>query len=161
MQRTVTEATYAGALLAVAGTLAWITGRPLVFPSLGPSAYLLAADPGSTTDRELLGGHAVGVLAGLASYHSLAAGSGIFGGFAAGGTVAAHLIASAVASVVLTTAGMALTDTRHAPACATTLIVSLGLLPTLADALVIAVGVSGLYAASVVADRFGLSPSER
>ena len=43
---------------------------------------------------------------------------------------------------------MALTDTRHAPACATTLIVSLGLLPSLADAAVIAVGVFTLWLAS-------------
>ncbi|MFC6795695.1 hypothetical protein ACFQFH_16900 [Halobaculum halobium] len=40
---------------------------------------------------------------------------------------------------------MALTDTRHAPACATTLIVSLGLLPSVADAAVIALGVVALW----------------
>lgn len=159
MSRTVAEAAYAGALLAVAGALAWATGRPLVFPSLGPSAYLLAAAPERTTGRELLGGHAVGVLAGLGAYHLLAADARILATFPAGGTAGAHLAASAVASVALTTAGMALTDTRHAPACATTLIVSLGLLPTLADALVIAVGVTALYAASVVADRVGLAPT--
>ncbi|MFC6787472.1 hypothetical protein [Halobaculum halobium] len=44
---------------------------------------------------------------------------------------------------------MALTDTRHAPACATTLIVSLGLLPSVADAAVIALGVVALWGASL------------
>ncbi|WP_313691895.1 HPP family protein [Halorarum halobium] len=161
MKRTLAEATYAGALLAAAGALAWATGRPLVFPSLGPSAYLLATAPERTSDRELLGGHAIGVLAGLVSYHALAAGNGILVGFDPGGAVGAHVVASGVVSVVLTTAGMALTDARHAPACATTLIVSLGLLPTLGDALVIAVGVSGLYAASVVAERLGFAGRPR
>ena len=144
----VADALHAAGLLAVAGALAWATGRPLVFPSLGPSAYLIAAGPERPSARALLGGHAVGILAGLLAYHGLADGAVITGALAAGDPTGAGLAASGVVSVGVTTFGMALTDTRHAPACATTLIVSLGLLPSVADAAVIAVGVAVLWLAS-------------
>lgn len=144
----VADALHAGGLLAVAGALAWATGRPLVFPSLGPSAYLIAAGSDRPSARALLGGHAVGILAGLLAYHGLTDGAAITGALAAGELAGAYLAVSGVVSVGLTTLGMALTDTRHAPACATTLIVSLGLLPSLADAAVIAVGVFTLWLAS-------------
>ncbi|MFC7071211.1 HPP family protein [Halobaculum lipolyticum] len=142
------EALHAAALLSVAGALAWATGRPLVFPSLGPSAYLVAAGDTRPTGRELLGGHAVGVLAGLLAYHGLAGESAITGAVTAASPAGARLAASAVVSVGLTTVAMAATDTRHAPACATTLIVALGLLPTPTDAAVIAAGVAALFLAS-------------
>jgi hypothetical protein len=65
---------YAGALLAVTGVVAWATGTPFVFPSLGPTAYLLASQ--RTRDRgalaRVVAGHAVGVVAGLGAYHALA-----------------------------------------------------------------------------------------
>jgi len=48
-----------------------------------------------------------------------------------------RLGASAVVSVGLTTAGMLATDLPHAPACATTLIISLGLLASPVDGVVI------------------------
>ncbi|MFC7097929.1 HPP family protein [Halobaculum marinum] len=144
----VVEALHAAALLAVAGALAWATGRPLVFPSLGPSAYLIAAGDARPTGRQLLGGHAVGILAGLLAYHGLAGEAVITGSVAATTPAGARLAASAVASVGATTLGMALTDTRHAPACATTLIVALGLLPSATDAAVLAAGVAALFLAS-------------
>jgi len=48
----------------------------------------------------------------------------------AGSAAGLHLAASGICSVVLTSWGMIAADATHAPACATTLIVSLGLLPT-------------------------------
>jgi hypothetical protein len=61
-------------------------------------------------------------------------------------TASVALAAAGVVSVVLTTAGMVTADLRHAPACATTLIVSLGLLPSLADAAIIGVAILVLLA---------------
>lgn len=49
--------------------------------------------------------------------------------------------ASGVTAVVLTTGGMLASDLRHSPACATTLIVALGLLPGFSGAGAIAGGV--------------------
>ncbi|MFC6787471.1 hypothetical protein ACFQFH_16895 [Halobaculum halobium] len=80
----VADAVHAAGLLAVAGALAWATGRPFVFPSLGPSAYLIAAGSGRPSARSLLGGHAVGIVAGLLAYHGLADGAVITGALAAG-----------------------------------------------------------------------------
>ncbi|WP_348612398.1 HPP family protein [Halobaculum rarum] len=154
----VVDALHAAGLLAVAGALAWATGRPLVFPSLGPSAYLIAAGSDRPSGRALLGGHAVGVLAGLAAYHGLADGAAITGALTAGELAGARLAVSGVVSVGLTTFGMALTETRHAPACATTLIVSLGLLPSVADAAVIVVGVVTLWLASRATDLASRAP---
>jgi hypothetical protein len=70
------ETAYTGALLAVPGAVAIATGRALVFPSLGPSAFLLATRPRGegATARRVVGGHAVGVLAGLVAYWTVAPG---------------------------------------------------------------------------------------
>lgn len=149
--RPIRESLTAGSLLVVTGVLAWATGQPFIFPSLGPSAYLLATTtPGTIRGREVVGGHLVGIVAGLAAYYTFAAGHSIIitePGFT---TTQLRLVTSAVTSVTVTTGGMRLTDTGHAPACATTLIVSLGLLTTLTEAAIIAVSVGVLYLAFVV-----------
>ncbi len=135
----------ASLLLAVLGTVAWATGLPFLFPSLGPSAYALAVSPSAATNqhRRVVGGHVVGVLAGLLAYHLLASGLVATRLPPAGSVAALRLAASAVASVALTTLGMLVTDLRHAPACATTLIVALGLLAAPVD--------GGIVVAAIVA----------
>jgi hypothetical protein len=50
-----------------------------------------------------------------------------------------------VLSVGLTTVIMLLTDTSHSPACATTLIISLGLLPTFMDGGLIMLAVAVMF----------------
>jgi hypothetical protein len=139
----------AAALLAVTGALAWTAGLPALFPSLGPSAFVLALaavradrDP---TARAVVGGHAVGVLAGLAAYHLLAGGATVTALPPARSTALARLALAACVSVGLTTAGMLALETVHAPACATTLIVSLGILPAPRSGAVILVSVGLLY----------------
>lgn len=147
----------AGLLVAVTGVLAWVSGRPFVFPSLGPSAYMLASIPGDDrlSARRVLGGHLVGVLAGLAAYHVLASGLVITPAAPPRSFGQLRLAASAVCSVALTTGGMRATETMHAPACATTLIVSLGLLPSVLDGVVIMTAVSLLFATHVLQVRVG------
>lgn len=58
---------YAGLLFTVLGALAWASGQPFVFPSLGPSAFLLAFDSHSERTRSysVVGSHAIGALAGF------------------------------------------------------------------------------------------------
>lgn len=149
---------YAGLLLALLAAVSWATGRPFVFPSLGPSAYALATDgEGELGARRVIGGHAVGVVAGLAAYHLLASGLTLVALPPAHSMDALRLAASGTLSVALTAGGMVAADTDHAPAAATTLIVSLGLLPTPTDGAIILVAVSGLY----VADRLaGHGPAD-
>lgn len=148
MHEVVRESATAGALLVVVGVLAVLTGRTFLFPSLGPSAFLLATRPAARTSqpRRVAGGHAIGVLAGLLTYHSLAAGATVTALPPALSTASVALSASGVVSVVMTTAGMVVADLRHAPACATTLIVSLGLLSSPADATIIGASILALLA---------------
>lgn len=143
---------HAGALLAVTGVLAWATGRPFVFPSLGPTAYVLATVErgGTASPRNVLGGHLVGVLAGLAAHHAVAPGLVITTGEPAFALVQFRLALAGTLSVALTAGGMLATDTVHPPACATTLIVSLGLLSTPVDGGIIMASVAVLYAAHVL-----------
>jgi hypothetical protein len=74
--------------------------------------------------------HAIGGIAGLAAYTLRGAGVTLTATPPPGSAAGLHLVASGVCSVVLTSWGMIAADTDHAPACATTLIVSLGLLST-------------------------------
>jgi CBS-domain-containing membrane protein len=118
--------------VAVAGALAWVTGLPFVFPSLGPTAYLLAVRPTAPASRphRVVGGDAVGVVAGLAAFHLFAPDIAVTGSLAPLSTDGLRIAGSGVLATGLTAGGMLATDLRHAPACATTLIVSLGLLST-------------------------------
>ena len=127
---TVRDAFVAASLLAVTAVLAVLTGQPLVFPSLGPTAYVLARRPSTGSTRRVVGGHAVGLLAGVAAYRFLAEGLVVTGTLPPTSEPALRLAAAAVLSVGLTTAGMVALDAEHAPACATTLICALGLLRT-------------------------------
>jgi len=141
----------AGGLLLVVALLAWLTGEPVVFPSLGPTAYVLAVAPSRATSRprRVVGGHVIGVVAGLVAYHALAPGLAVPVSLDPASVAGARLAASAVVSVTLTAGGMLLTDLRHAPACATTLIVSLGLLSTPRQGALIVLAVAVLVAVHV------------
>lgn len=132
---TVRSSLYAGVLLTVVGLLAWATGRPFVFPSLGPSGYVLATTSSdAVTPRRVVGGHLLGLGAGLLTYHTLASGFVITTTAPAFSLAQLRLVASGVVAVALTTGTMLRTDLVHPPACATTLIVALGLLPSLVEA---------------------------
>lgn len=136
----------AGALLAGLGTVVWASGLPFLFPSLGPTAYLFATNPDGpeSAPRRVVGGHAIGVVAGLLAFH-LVGGADLAAGVASPGSLTGlHLAASGVLAVALTTAGMLATDTSHAPACATTLIVALGILSTPIQGVIIVVAVVAL-----------------
>ena len=132
MRRRLGAGVYAGLLVAVLGVLAWATGRPFVFPSLGPSAFVLAFERRDERERavRVVGGHLVGALAGFAAWTLLADGTAVTATLAAFSPAGVRLAASAVVSVTATGVGMTATGTVHPPACATTLIVSLGLLST-------------------------------
>ncbi|WP_226482138.1 HPP family protein [Natrinema amylolyticum] len=142
---------YVGVLLAVPGLLAWVTGQAFIFPSLGPTAFLLATvrEGEVTAPRRVIGGHAIGVAAGLVAYHAIAPDIGVSVTTTAPVLATAQLrfVASGVVAVVLTSGGMLATETVHPPACATTLIVSLGLLSSLVDGALIVFAVVVLIAA--------------
>lgn len=144
-------------LLVGLAAFAWASGLPYLFPSLGPSAYALAVSPSSATSRpqRVFGGHLFGVVGGLVAYHLIAPGLTVTRVPPALTVDAARLAGSALVSIGITSAAMLATDLRHAPACATTLIVSLGLLMSLLDAGIIMTAVLVLLALDHVLPGFG------
>lgn len=143
MRRQVGTSLYAGLLFAVLGAIAWASGQPFIFPSLGPSAFILAFDRRSdrTQTYRIVGSHLIGGVAGLVAFTLLADGVSITATPPAYSDEAFWLAASAVLSIVLTSWAMIATNTVHPPACATTLIVSLGLLSTPVQVAIIVVSI--------------------
>ena len=129
-------------MLLIPAAAAWVFGRAFIFPSLGPSAYyLVVTRQQGHRLYHVIGGYLIGVCSGLASYWLLARHATIAASSQPFSTQGLHLMASGVLSVVLTTALMRLLRVAHPPACATTLIVSLGLLSTVQDGVLIMVAV--------------------
>jgi len=148
MRRRVGTSLYAGLLFTVLGLVAWATGRPFVFPSLGPSAFVLAFDRRSERERavRVVASHLIGGVAGLAAWTVIADGAALTATPPAFSPEGFRLTASAVASLVATSWAMIATDWVHPPACATTLIVSLGLLSTPVEVAIIVASVTVLVA---------------
>lgn len=146
-QRVVRISLKAGAYIALLGLVAWGTGHPFIFPSLGPTAFALTLHPKENTARTVLGGHLWGVVCGLLAYHALASGLTITALHTPLAVSSLRLAASGALSVMLTAAGMVMTRTVHSPACATTLIISLGLLPSIPEGGIIMIAVVILFGA--------------
>jgi CBS domain-containing membrane protein len=113
--------------IAVPATLAIGLRTPLVFPSLGPTAFLLFFTPELPTasPRNTLCGHAIGIVCGYAALWLT--GLQHAPSTMQEGVNTARIVAAAL-SLALTGALMILFDVVHSPAGATTLIISLGII---------------------------------
>ena len=133
-------------LVLIPAIAAWITGLQMIFPSLGPTAFILfTQDKKTFTSRKVIGGHLIGVLGGLAAHYALSSTLSL-GKFPPIFSLdALRLVMSGVLAIFITSAGMQLTKTVHPPACATTLIVALGLLSTILNAVLIMISVILMY----------------
>ncbi|HKE77246.1 MAG TPA: HPP family protein [Acidimicrobiales bacterium] len=106
--------------------VAFVTGQPFVFPSLGPTAFLLFYTPllAAACPRNTVCGHAIGAAAG---YLALV----LFGLTDAAPALATSVtgarVGAAALSLGLTSGAMVWARVPHPPAGATTLIVSLGI----------------------------------
>lgn len=120
--------------------VALLTKQPFIFPSLGPTAFLLFYTPmlPTASPRNTLCGHLVGAVAG---YLSLV----IFGLLDAGPAIVVGVswsrVGAAALSLALTSGVMVWLRVPHPPAGATTLIVSLGLVTTIPKLGVLMLGV--------------------
>jgi CBS-domain-containing membrane protein len=116
--------------IALMSIVALLTRSPFVFPSLGPTAFLFFYTPTAppASPRNTICGHLIGALAGWASL-------AIFGLTSAPPALATGVVwprvGAAALSLSITGALMVLCKVPHPPAGATTLIVSLGLMPHL------------------------------
>ena len=155
----------------VLGVIAWVTGRPFIFPSLGPSAYLMATGEVDRAEGgyHVIGGHFVAVISGMIAYHPIASGVASpeeFGADPGAFSPEVLLLAiSATIGMVLCTLGMLVAKTNHPAACATVLIVALGIMSDPIDGVVIMVSVVILYVHQEkivypLAVKFGFEPED-
>lgn len=113
--------------IGIMSAAAVVTGQPLIFPSLGPTAFLLFYTPTApaASPRNTICGHAIGAAAG---YLALI----VFGLTEAAPALATEVtwgrVGAAAMSLGLTSGFMVWLRVPHPPAGATTLIVSLGIL---------------------------------
>lgn len=138
--------------IAIVSVAAAVVGEPLVFPSLGPTAYLLSYAPTSvtTTPRNIVVGHFLGVAAGYVALVVFGL-AGAPSAFQYGVTLSRA--GAAALSLGLTAALMTWSDAPHPPAGATTLIVSLGILTTPSQLAALMIAVIFLAYQGVVINR--------
>lgn len=146
--------TFVGSLLAIAlsGLAAWAFDEPLLFPSLGATAFLFFETPMAevASPRNAIIGHGVAIVAAMVAI-------AVFGLLDAPsayetGVVPARIGAVALA-VALTGGTLRLLRAAHPPAGATTIIVSSGLLDKPEQLVAVAVGVVLLTIAGVTLNR--------
>lgn len=137
--------------------LAVITGSPFVFPSLGPTAYLLFIAPlqANSSPRNTIVGHAIGLVCGYGAYVVTDAASVPYGLHP--GVYWPRILAAAL-SLSFTGAVMVLLRADHPPAGATTLIVSLGIISRPKELVIIEIAVLLLVAQALVINRLAGLP---
>ena len=143
--------------IGVLALLALVSRSPFVFPSLGPTAYLLFFTPlGRTSSpRNTIFGHAIGLICGYAAFAATGAGALPFGEHP--GIFWPRVLAAAL-SLSATGAFMVLLDVSHPPAGATTLIVSLGIISKPSELAIIEVAVFLLVAQALAINRIAGLP---
>jgi CBS-domain-containing membrane protein len=140
-----------GIAIAVMAAIAMLSGEPFAFPSLGPTAFLLFYQPmaPNAAPRSCVYGHLIGVAAG---YLGL-----VVFGLTDSPPDLEHVDAARVGALALSLAVtlsiMAWLDIPHAPAGATTLIVSLGILRTPDQLAILMLAVVVLTAQGFVINR--------
>lgn len=138
--------------IALMSLVALATAQPFIFPSLGPTAFLLFSTPRLPTasPRNTVLGHLIGAAAG---YLSLA----VFGLLDSGPALLVGVswprVGAAALSLGLTAGLMVWLRVPHPPAGATTLIVSLGLIATLPKLGVLMLGVVLLVLQGIAINR--------
>jgi CBS-domain-containing membrane protein len=138
--------------IALSGLLAWGLDEPLVFPSLGATAFLFFETPMAevASVRNTIIGHSVGAAVAFLWLN-------VFGLVGDPSAIATGFTAERVACVALSlafTGGiLRLVRSAHPPAGATTVIVSIGLLTTWDELLILIAGVALLSASAWCLNR--------
>src|SRR6185437_8960595 len=143
--------------IGVLALLALVSRNPFVFPSLGPTAYLLFFSPLAKTcsPRNTIFGHGIGLICGYAAFVVTGAGALPFGVHA--GIFWPRILAAAL-SLSVTGALMVLLEVSHPPAGATTLIVSLGIISRPRELVIIEAAVFLLVAQALAINRLAGLP---
>lgn len=146
-----------GLAITTIGLFAWLTDLPLVFPALGPSAFILFAAPMSpaAAPRSVVLGHLTAMACGCAAWHLV--------GYLAGQpitTQAGGWPPLCAASLALAASCLLLVrfSCPHPPACASGLVVALGAITGWPDLLLMALAVAWLSAQAVAMNRLAGLP---
>lgn len=139
---------YAGFLFVILGITTWVTGEAFIFPSLGPTVFILAFNRKVDKNQvyQVIASHSVGGVVGFLSWHLIASGIKITQSQVAMSGDSLVIAVSATVSIILTTWLMIASGAVHPPACATTLIVSLGVLSTVESVVVIILSITIIVA---------------
>jgi CBS domain-containing membrane protein len=132
--------------------VAMFTDTPLVFPSLGPTAILFFFHPmsASASPRHALYGHAIGILCG---YGSLVLLGLQHASWQMGSNISLRRLFAVALSLAATAFFMVLFKVAHAPAGATTLLVSMGLITSPLHLLAIEIAVALLCVQAIIFNR--------
>ena len=140
--------------LAVLTLLAWLVDLPLLFPALGPSAFILFSAPfaPAAAPRSVIGGHFLGIFVGYVAWHAVSITSGCPVTLESGGwpATASASIAMALSSVLMVRLGC-----THPPACGSALIAALGAAGGWVPMLGMVAGVVLLTLQAVLLSRLG------
>ncbi len=138
---------------AILALVSHVARTAFVFPSLGPTAFLFFFMPTapSSTPRQAILGHAIGIAAGYASLRFFGL-AGARSAMAEGVITLDRGLAVAV-SLALTGAIMVLCRVAHPPAAATTMIVSLGIISAPFHLLIIEIAVVLLTLQAIAINR--------
>lgn len=145
--------------IAVLGVVAMFSALPALFPSLGPTAFLLFAAPTAPASqpRNVLAGHAIGLVCGYLAL-VLTGLTDARPAFVMGMTV--PRILAVAFSLAATSAAMVKLGVGHPPAGATTMIVSLGVIARPNALLVMEVSIALLLGMSLMMQKWlGIVPA--
>jgi CBS-domain-containing membrane protein len=142
--------------IAILAGIAALTKQPFVFPSLGPTAFLLfyGSSEAQSAPRNVFCGHLIGVLAGylaLLMFGLTTTPPNLSG-------ITAPRIGAATTCLCLTLSFMVWLNVPHAPAGATSMIVGLGLMRTPAQLTVLMIAVALLIGQGIVINRLAMVP---
>lgn len=131
-----------GLVIGAIGTIGLSVDQPWLFPSLGPTIFLQSITPQAPATRtwNIVVGHAIGVCAGFSALFLF--GAQTVPSVIGGESLSWERVMATALAVTITIALQSAVAAQHAPAAATTMLITLGgLKPTWATGFAIAVGV--------------------
>jgi CBS-domain-containing membrane protein len=153
----VVAAAYGGLAILTISLFAWLIDLPLLFPALGPTAFILFTAPLSraAAPRSVILGHLISLIVGFAVWHLV----NLLGGGSAPSTdIGWPLLLGASVALAISSILMIRFACPHPPACASCLIVTLSVSLSPIDVLLMALAVCCLAGEALVMNRFAGLP---
>ncbi|MBN1765879.1 MAG: HPP family protein [Sedimentisphaerales bacterium] len=148
----VVSALNGGLAIMTISLIAWLLDLPLIFPALGPSAFILFSDPMSHAGapRSVILGHLVCLSTGTCVWHFICF---LFGAPVTVQVGGWPLICSATLALVLSFLFLVMLSCKHPPACASSLVVAIGAVVQWQNIVIMALVVIWLTFQAVVMNR--------